>query len=187
MEGITVNKHLSGAAIKGAVASFFVASFLSSAVAALPPETGYGRNYHTIPSVVDTGIAARDFDDIGCGYISLSRVCDASAWYSPKRPVPYWRIWDNKLHQTAQQMVAIISIMEKGGSTVDATEMDAAAIQRMKAYARDKIRRDTDRMWQSIAGVGMILAGIIFILFGVEAASSHQTTRKFRVQDRKSI
>jgi hypothetical protein len=78
-------------------------------------------------------------------------------------------------------MVAIISIMEKGGSTVDATEMDAAAIQRMKAYAKDKIRRDTDRMWQSIAGVGMILAGVIFILFGVEAASSHQTTRKFRV------
>ncbi len=46
--------------------------------------------------------------------LSSTPAPDPVAWPSgPVPPVPYYELWDNPLNQTAQQMVALCSMMEK--------------------------------------------------------------------------
>lgn len=153
--------------------ALLVVFYLSSAAAAVPPEVVYGPEFSTGSSITGSVLRLRHFHSIGCEHLALRHVCDVytDSWIQKKNAVPYWEIWGNGLRQTAQQMVAILSVMEKGKDSLSAATMANLASKRLRdgeilrwaQETRDKQQKK--RETKQLAGLGMVLSGWIFLVF----------------------
>lgn len=60
--------------------------------------------------------------------------------FTPKAPIPYYWYWDNNLNQTAQQYVAILSLLQEELDAVDQSPT-GQELQRLKERIEEKVRR----------------------------------------------
>lgn len=69
-----------------------------------------------------------------------TRLVPDDGWDTPKASVPYYWYWDNQLNQTAQQMIAIESMLEQ--ELNEATQSPLGQeLQRLKERIEEKVRR----------------------------------------------
>lgn len=67
-------------------------------------------------------------------------VVPQDGWATPKAPIPYYWYWDNNLNQTAQQLIAILSMLDQELNEADQSPV-GQELQRLKERIEEKILR----------------------------------------------
>lgn len=116
----------------------------------------------------------------GASDISMDLAKDQEDFETPKEPVPYLEPWDNELRQTAQQYVAIVSMIERESGDPGAvvfrnlerreaqlrTERDKVRIVEPDEFNEIDKRLATDNLVDlvllGVIGFGLLLAGMFY-------------------------
>lgn len=154
--------------------------------------------------VKQQNLAGRTDNSPFSGAGKLDIVLEREEFATQKEPIPYAAIWNNSLRQTAQQYVAILSVLQSGNeaSAVDMIKQARRQLARLREEAFiDRVKEGVrtgrygmselppkyvrDGFWEAMGLAVICLGGLIFLLVD-HAWIAHRNVRKFWKERGKS-
>ena len=99
---------------------YLYAAILALNLSHAPAEANYGSNRYLAEQIQrdNRGNCVGNCNPFS-GARGFAVTLSKDTWYTQKDPVPYASLWANPLNQTAQQFVAILSVLQDDGLYID--------------------------------------------------------------------